>query len=94
MSQDVYRAFRSARDVWAEAEEALLSGRSQLAEWEERATSPAQREAFEAELKKSSSWDRMQGMTSSGTAVARSRRGWLRDLVVSDARLYAVLCAS
>jgi malonyl CoA-acyl carrier protein transacylase len=83
MSQDVYRAFRSARDVWAEAEEALLSGRSHLSEWEERASSPQQREAFEQELKKSAAWDRMQGMTGSGTAVARSRRGWLRDTVVS-----------
>lgn len=93
MSLDIYRKYRSARHVWNVAEEALLTPASAHQQRQrgsrdlfppegEMAESEEQRHKFEEELAKSVSWDRARGLTGAGTAVARSRRGWLRDLVV------------
>ncbi len=78
MSKDLYKTFRSARSIWHLGEEAtdddarhpLLITLSRG----ERATSPEQRELFEAELAKTRHLDSKQGLLASGTAVARSRR--------------------
>lgn len=92
MSLDIYRKYRSARQVWNIAETALLSSsphkHSKISPDAEadRATSEEQRRSFEEELAKSSSWDSSQGL-SAGTAIARGRRGWLRDLVFSSDQL-------
>ncbi|SPO22189.1 related to Malonyl CoA-acyl carrier protein transacylase [Ustilago trichophora] len=90
MSKDLYKAFRSARSIWHQAEEALMMTpgiHSHLFIQGERAKSPEQRELFEAELAKTRHLDSKQGLLASGTAVARSRRGWLRDLVFSGDQL-------
>lgn len=93
MSLDIYRKYRSARQVWNIAEEALLySGgknnrKSIYPLEEERATSEEQRAEFETQLAKSEQWDRNKGLTGAGTAVARRQRGWLRDLVFSSDQL-------
>ncbi|GAK63844.1 malonyl CoA-ACP transacylase [Moesziomyces antarcticus] len=90
MSKDLYKAFRSARSVWHQAEEALMATpgvHSHHFIQGERAHSAEQRELFEAELAKTRSLDPKQGLSASGTAVARSRRGWLRDLVFSGDQL-------
>ncbi|PWY98626.1 FabD/lysophospholipase-like protein [Testicularia cyperi] len=90
MSKDLYKAFRSARSIWHQAEEALMMTPGRHAHHfvpGERAESAEQRELFEAELAKSRHLDPKQGLWASGTAVARSRRGWLRDLVFSGDQL-------
>ena len=90
MSKDLYKAFRSARSIWHQAEEALMMTpglHSHHFVQGERATSAQQRELFEAELAKTRHLDPKQGLLASGTAVARSRRGWLRDLVFSGDQL-------
>lgn len=90
MSKDLYKAFRSARSIWHQAEEALIMTpgiHSHHFIQGERATSAEQREFFEAELAKTRLLDPKQGLSASGTAVARSRRGWLRDLVFSGDQL-------
>ncbi|KAN0060120.1 [acyl-carrier-protein] S-malonyltransferase [Thecaphora frezii] len=90
MSKDLYKAFPSARTVWHQAEEALMLTPSQHLHHppsDERASSPEQRAAFEAELHKSHHLDPKHGLSASGTAVARGRRGWLRDLVFSGDQL-------
>ena len=90
MSKDLYKAFRSARSIWHQAEEALMMTpgiHSHHFIQGERAKSPEQRELFEAELAKTRHLDSKQGLLASGTAVARSRRGWLRDLVFSGDQL-------
>ncbi|EPQ29922.1 uncharacterized protein PFL1_02594 [Pseudozyma flocculosa PF-1] len=90
MSKDLYRAFRSARTVWHQAEEALMLTPSQHVHHppsDERAVDTEQRAAFEAELQKSDHLDTKRGLSASGTAVARGRRGWLRDLVFSGDQL-------
>ena len=91
MSLDVYRKYRSARLTWNVAEQALLAGaesrRGLYSAEGERATNDEQRLRFEEELGKSDAWDTTKGLTSAGTAVARSRRGWLRDLVFSSDQL-------
>ncbi|CBQ72220.1 related to Malonyl CoA-acyl carrier protein transacylase [Sporisorium reilianum SRZ2] len=90
MSKDLYKAFRSARSIWHQAEEALTMTpgiHSHHYIQGDRATSTEQRELFEAELAKTRPLDPRQGLLASGTAVARSRRGWLRDLVFSGDQL-------
>ncbi|GAC92583.1 polyketide synthase [Pseudozyma hubeiensis SY62] len=90
MSKDLYKAFRSARSIWHQAEEALMMTpgiHSHHFIQGERATSAEQRELFEAELAKTRHLDPKQGLSASGTAVARGRRGWLRDLVFSGDQL-------
>ncbi|EST07925.2 Acyl transferase [Kalmanozyma brasiliensis GHG001] len=90
MSKDLYKTFRSARSIWHQAEEALMMTpgiHSHHFIQGERATSSQQRELFEAELAKTRHLDSKQGLLASGTAVARSRRGWLRDLVFSGDQL-------
>lgn len=100
MSLDIYRKYRSARHVWNVAEEALLtpplghqqqrhrgSNKDLFALEAEMDASQEQRTSFEQELSKSMPWDTARGLTGAGTAVARSRRGWLRDLVFSGDQL-------
>ncbi|TKY87395.1 hypothetical protein EX895_004072 [Sporisorium graminicola] len=90
MSKDLYKAFRSARSIWHQAEEALMMTpgiHSHHYIQGDRATSAEQRELFEAELAKTRQLDPRQGLSASGTAIARSRRGWLRDLVFSGDQL-------
>ncbi|CDS82413.1 related to Malonyl CoA-acyl carrier protein transacylase [Sporisorium scitamineum] len=90
MSKDLYKAFRSARSIWHQAEEALMMTpgiHSHHYIQGDRATGAEQRELFEAELAKTRHLDPRQGLLASGTAVARSRRGWLRDLVFSGDQL-------
>jgi malonyl CoA-acyl carrier protein transacylase len=91
MSLDIYRKYRSARETWSIAEESLLlrgdSRRSKYPAKEEKATSEEQRLLFEKELAKSEKWDSVKEMTNAGSAVARGRRGWLRDLVFSGDQL-------
>lgn len=90
MSKDLYKAFRSARSIWHQAEEALIATpgiHSHHFIQGERAESAEQRELFEAELAKTRHLDPKHGLLASGTAVARSRRGWLRDLVFSGDQL-------
>lgn len=90
MSKDLYKAFRSARSIWHQAEEALMMTPGMHSHHfiqGDRATSAEQRERFEAELATTRHLDPKQGLLASGTAVARSRRGWLRDLVFSGDQL-------
>ena len=90
MSKDLYKAFRSARSIWHRAEEALIATpgiHSHHFIQGERAESAEQRGLFEAELTKTRHLDPKHGLLASGTAVARSRRGWLRDLVFSGDQL-------
>ncbi|SNX82879.1 related to Malonyl CoA-acyl carrier protein transacylase [Melanopsichium pennsylvanicum] len=90
MSKDLYKAFRSARGIWHQAEEALMMTPGMNSHHfiqGDRAASPEQRELFEAELAKTRHLDTKQGLLASGTAVVRSRRGWLRDLVFSGDQL-------
>lgn len=85
MSRDIYKAFRSARSVWHRAEEALTYTSNSYVhhpQSNDRAMTLDQRRLFEAELAKTAGMDRKKGFAASGTAVARGRRGWLRDLVV------------
>ncbi|PWN49851.1 FabD/lysophospholipase-like protein [Violaceomyces palustris] len=90
MSRDLYRSFRASRTIWHQAEEALMltPGRHMHhPQRDDRAVSPEQRNNFEMELDKSSHLDSRRGLSASGTAVARGRRGWLRDLVFSGDQL-------
>ncbi|KAJ1028392.1 hypothetical protein NDA16_001559 [Ustilago loliicola] len=90
MSKDLYKAFRSARSIWHQAEEALIATpgiHSHHFIQGERAESAEQRQLFEAELAKTRHLDPKHGLLASGTAVARGRRGCLRDLVFSGDQL-------
>lgn len=90
MSKDLYKKFRSARSIWHQAEEALMSTPGHNSHHfiqGDRASSIEQREMFEAELAKTRHLDSKSGLLASGTAVARGRRGWLRDLVFSGDQL-------
>ncbi|UZJ56960.1 hypothetical protein CBS101457_006280 [Exobasidium rhododendri] len=91
MSLDIYRKYRSARETWSIAEEALLlkgdKRKSKYPPEKERASSEEQRSQFERELTKSDEWDSMKEMTSAGSTVAKGTRGWLRDLVFSGDQL-------
>lgn len=88
MTQDVFRKYRSARHVWHMAEEALLAGVGNPRRLRELYGSggEAERGRFEIELAKSIPWDAHHNMPGD-TAVARARKGRLRDLVFSGDQL-------
>ncbi|KAK0561389.1 [acyl-carrier-protein] S-malonyltransferase [Tilletia horrida] len=103
MSKDLYRSFRAARTIWCEAEEALMaSADSYLREFDSKrdvgvdfgwvngiggeARSGSRRD-FEEALEVSRKWDPRLGFGATGTAIARRRRGYLRDLVFSGDQL-------
>lgn len=85
MSKDLYKAFRSARTVWHQAEEALMLMPGQINHPGLDGEELAQRQRFEEELDRSVHLDYRKGLSVVGTGVGSSgmRRGWLRDLVVS-----------
>ena len=89
MGKNMYKTFRSAREIWHQAEEALLwspnphQTHPNLHTKGDSADNPEMRAKFEAELAKTAHMDPKQGFGASGTGITRSRRGWLRDLVVS-----------
>ena len=86
MGKNMYKTFRSAREIWHTAEEALLLSPNVMKDRylgaEDFAANAQQREAFELELAKTAKLDSRQGFGASATGITRSRRGWLRDLVV------------
>lgn len=90
MTLDIFRKYRSARQVWNAAEDALIPGfgstrrgRDYNAKYSEDLQKRTQ---FEEELNKSAAWDPTRNMPGD-TAIARARRGWLRDLVFSGDQL-------
>lgn len=91
MTDDIFRKYRAARQVWSTAEEALVyspkTSRQLQGLINNDAATPEQRQRFEDELEKSVEWDTSLNRLGSGTAVARSRRGWLRDLVFTGDQL-------
>ncbi|KAL9937943.1 hypothetical protein V8E36_003488 [Tilletia maclaganii] len=103
MSKDLYRSFRAARTIWCEAEEALMaSADSYLREFDAKRdvgvdfgwvngiggeARVGSRRDFEEALEESRKWDPRLGLSATGTAIARRRRGYLRDLVFSGDQL-------
>ncbi|KAE8213166.1 hypothetical protein CF327_g3265 [Tilletia walkeri] len=103
MSKDLYRSFRAARTIWCEAEEALMvSADSYLREFDSKRdvgvdfgwvngiggeARGGSRRDFEEALEVSRKWDPRLGFGATGTAIARRRRGYLRDLVFSGDQL-------
>ncbi|CAD6887334.1 unnamed protein product [Tilletia caries] len=103
MSKDLYRSFRAARTIWCEAEEALMvSADSYLREFDSKRdvgvdfgwvngiggeARTGSRRDFEEALEVSRKWDPRLGFGATGTAIARRRRGYLRDLVFSGDQL-------
>jgi malonyl CoA-acyl carrier protein transacylase len=87
MTDDIFRRYRAARHVWLTAEEALVMGGSRMMPGllSSDIVSSEQRQRFEEELDKSAEWDAQRQRA--GTAIARSRRGWLRDLVFTGDQL-------
>ncbi len=95
MGKNMYKTFRSAREVWHQAEEALLYSPNLSRHARpigadpkrEFAESPELRRRFEEELAKTAHLDPKQGFGATSVGIARGRRGWLRDLVFSGDQL-------
>jgi malonyl CoA-acyl carrier protein transacylase len=89
MTDDIFRKYRAARQVWTVAEEALEYGPHLPREIQTMISTtadPQQRERFEEELAKSAEWDPFANRHSSKTK-GRNPRGWLRDLVFKGDQL-------